>query len=116
YTLQGAYGAYDPNLSLAGQHNHRESGAIFANNQIILGSKTDADAFNSSINGKLPWGTTYTVSGNVADTHGTQAGIPFENTAGAVSITGTQPLLKNFWFDANMRTIKIAKNRLKYSD
>ena len=116
YTLQGAYGAYDPNLSLAGQHNHRESGAIFANNQIILGSKTDADAFNSSINGKLPWGTTYTVSGNVADTHGTQAGFPFENTAGSVSITGTQPLLKNFWFDANMLTIKIAKNRLKYSD
>jgi len=116
YTLQGAYGAYDPNLSLSGQHDHRENGATFANNQIIPASKTDDNAFNSSINGKLPWGTTYTLSGRVADTYGSQGGFPFENTAGGVSITGTQPLLKNFLIDESVLAIRVAKNRLRYSD
>jgi outer membrane protein TolC len=116
YALRGAYGAYDPNLSLSGQHDHRESGTVFANNQIIVGSKTDDNAFNSSVNGKLPWGTTYTLSGRVADTYGSQAGFPFENTAGSASITGTQPLLKNFLFDESVLTIRIAKNRLKYTE
>ena len=116
YTLQGAYGAYDPTLSLSGQHDHRESGAVFQNNQVIPGQKVDANAFNSSIIGKLPWGTAYTISGRVADTYGTQAGFPFENSSGPVSITGTQPLLKNFLIDENILTIRVAKNRLKYSE
>jgi outer membrane protein TolC len=116
YTLQGAYGAYDPTLSLSGQHNHRESGPVFQNNQIIPGSKTDADQFNSQIKGLLPWGTTYSIQGNVADASGTQAGFPFENTAGSVSFTGTQPLLKNFWINDSVLAIHVAKNRLKHSD
>jgi outer membrane protein len=116
YALRGAYGAYDPNLSLSGQHDHRESGTVFQNNQIILGQKVDDNAFNSSIDGKLPWGTKYTISGSVRDSYGTQGGFPFENSSGFASITGTQPLLKNFLFDDSMLTIRIAKNRLKYSE
>jgi len=41
---------------------------------------------------------------------------PFENSSGSVGITVTQPLLKNFWIDQTRLTIRVAKNRLKYSE
>src|SRR5260221_3660051 len=39
-----------------------------------------------------------------------------ESTAGAVGVSLTQPLLKNFWIDNTRLTIRVAKNRLKYSE
>jgi outer membrane protein TolC len=41
---------------------------------------------------------------------------PFESSQGSVGITLTQPLLKNFWIDSSRLTIRISKNRLKYSE
>src|ERR1051325_4008268 len=116
YALQGAYGAYDPSFSLSGQHDHRESGSTFGG-QVFNSSKTDDNSFNAGIiNGYLPWGTTYTLSGNTADTYGSQGGFPFEITSSSTSIRGTQPLLKNFLMNESILTIRVAKNRLKYSD
>ena len=40
----------------------------------------------------------------------------FESSQGAVGISLTQPLLRNFWIDSARLTIRIAKNRLKYSE
>ncbi len=40
----------------------------------------------------------------------------FESSQGSVGISLTQPLLKNFWIDSSRLTIRIAKNRLKYSE
>ncbi len=40
----------------------------------------------------------------------------FENGSGQVGITLAQPLLKNFWIDATRLNIRVAKNRLKYSE
>ena len=41
----------------------------------------------------------------------------FENSGGSVgSCNVTQPLLKNFWIDSTRLTIRVAKNRLKYSE
>jgi outer membrane protein TolC len=40
----------------------------------------------------------------------------FENSAGSVGLTVTQPLLKNFWINNAQLTIRVAKNRLKYSE
>jgi outer membrane protein TolC len=41
---------------------------------------------------------------------------PFESSQGAVGISLTQPLLRNFWIDSARLTIRVAKNRLKYSE
>jgi outer membrane protein TolC len=40
----------------------------------------------------------------------------FENSGGQVGIQVSQPLLKNFWIDSNRLNIRVAKNRLKYSE
>ncbi len=40
----------------------------------------------------------------------------FENSSGSVALTVSQPLLKNFWIDQTRLNIRVAKNRLKYSD
>ncbi len=39
----------------------------------------------------------------------------FENSIASASANFTQPLLKNFWIDSTRLSIRVAKNRLKYS-
>ena len=41
---------------------------------------------------------------------------PFDTASGSASISLTQPLLKNFWIDQTRFNIKVAKNRVKYTD
>ncbi len=113
YNLKGAYGAYDPSFSSSGQHNHNESGAqILQGGFIIPAYRSDANAFSSTLSGITPIGTSYSIQGNSSDSYGTFQ----ENSGAAASFTLTQPLLKNFWIDSNRLTIRIAKNRLKYSE
>jgi outer membrane protein TolC len=46
-----------------------------------------------------------------------KAGISsFESSGGQVGIQVSQPLLKNLWIDQNRLNIRVAKNRLKYSE
>ena len=126
YALQGAYGAYDPNFSFGGKHNHNESGSsLLAGGFSIPGSKSDTDSFNTGLGGALPWGMTYNLQGNVSDTTGTSFSMntngllvanSFGSSVGSASATVTQPLLKNLWIDNNRLTIRVAKNRLKYSE
>ncbi len=41
---------------------------------------------------------------------------PFESSGGQVGINVSQPLLRNLWIDQNRLNIRVAKNRLKYSE
>jgi outer membrane protein TolC len=41
---------------------------------------------------------------------------PFENSSGSVGVQVDQPLLRNFWIDQNRLNIRVAKNRLRYSE
>ena len=66
----------------------------------------------------LPWGLQYDFSGNVSEQYGS-AGLPllpFDNSSGNIGVTLTQPLLKNFWIDSTRLNIRVAKNRLQYSE
>jgi outer membrane protein TolC len=118
YQLNAAYGYYDPTLGISGQHDHDESGTQFtAGEGVVLASKTDDNAFQSSLGGTLPWGTTYLLQGNARDTYGTgPLGTGFENSSGSASMVLAQPLLKNFWIDAPRLNILVAKNRVKSSE
>ena len=44
------------------------------------------------------------------------ADAPFDASSGSASISLTQPLLKNFWIDQTRFNIKVAKNRVKYTE
>jgi HAE1 family hydrophobic/amphiphilic exporter-1 len=109
YDLDAAYGGYDPTLDISGQHNHDESGAEGAPE-----NTSDGNSFNSSLDGATPWGMTYGLSGNVSKSNTTTNF--FDRSAGALQLSVTQPLLKNFWIDNNRLTIRVAKNRLKFSE
>jgi hypothetical protein len=115
------------------------------------------NSFSSTLNGLLPWGTTYSLGTftPIKDTYGnTPTQVPdfsqptsfrttpvyslvngapigftvttnfaqvagrttFENSIGAVGVRVNQPLLKNFWMDQNRLNIRVAKNRLVYSE
>jgi outer membrane protein TolC len=58
----------------------------------------------------------YDFSGSVANTYGPNYSGTNETSGGTIGVQLTQPLLKNFWIDNTRLTIKVAKNRLKYSD
>jgi outer membrane protein TolC len=122
YTLGAYYGDYDPSLTISGQHDYNKTGTqLFGGGGglVIANSISDDNSFSSSLGGLLPWGTTYSLSTSkpFTDTYGTKGGTnSFENSAGSVQITATQPLLKNFWIDTTRLNIRVAKNRVKYSE
>jgi outer membrane protein TolC len=107
--LHAAYAGYDPVFSLSGTHTHNESGGIFLTNGVPV---SENNSFNSGINGALPFGTTFGVNGNVADSYGTGD----ESAGGQVAVNATQPLLKNFWIDGTRLSISAAKNQVKLSE
>ncbi|MGH7952009.1 MAG: TolC family protein, partial [Limisphaerales bacterium] len=74
----------------------------------------DANNFNSGISGSLPWGLQYNFSGNISEQYGLST-LPFDNSQGSIGVSLTQPLLKNFWINQTQLTIRVDKNRLKYS-
>jgi outer membrane protein TolC len=126
YALRGDYGAYDPSLFLSGQQNHNEAGSeLLGGGFSIPGSKSDDTSVSGSLGGALPWGMTYSLQGNASDTtgksysvdsNGNLMTIPFGNSSGSASVNVNQPLLKNLWIDSARLNIRVAKNRLKYSE
>jgi outer membrane protein TolC len=117
FTLRGAYGAYDPSLSASGQHDHSESGAtLLGGGFTIPGAVSDDNSFSSSLGWLTPIGSTFSLRGNAVDTYGASGGSGFENSAGSASFSLSQPLLKNFWIDNSRLAIRVARNRLKYSE
>ncbi|HEY5297241.1 MAG TPA: TolC family protein [Verrucomicrobiae bacterium] len=116
FNLRAAYGGYDPTLSASGQHefNVQPGGGFnqFSTNPIPA-RVTESDNFNSGIAGSLPWGLQYNFSGNIADT---TSSADSESTAGSIGVSLTQPLLKNFWIDTTRLTIRVDKNRLRFSE
>lgn len=137
FTLAADYGAYDPTISISGEHDHTVQGATVIGGFPIPGVKSDNDIFSANIlNGLTPWGTKYNVQSRLNDQTGdsfvpvtvltTNGGIvtsktenvpvPFQNSAASVKASITQPLLQNFWIDSARLTIRQDKNRLKWSE
>jgi outer membrane protein TolC len=117
YDLQADYGGYDPTFSFGGEHDYNDQGAEFQNGLNVPGLVDNANSFNSDFKGTLPLGTTYDLGGNIQSTKGENAAVPFQNSSGKIgALTLTQPLLKNFWIDSTRLNIRIAKNRLQFSE
>ena len=117
--LQYAYAGYNPSFTVGGTHDFNMSGGGFnpSLGTLTAATTSDQNAFNSSLGGVTPWGLNYTMQGNVAETYGSAgAGAPFDSSRGSTSISLSQPLLKNFWIDSTRFNIKVARNRIKYSE
>lgn len=117
YNLRGAYGGYDPALSISGQHNYSVSPGGYNpySTNPIPSRVSDANSFNSGVSGTLPWGLQYDISGNISEQYGVSS-LPFDNSQGNIGVTLKQPLLKNFWIDSTRLAIRVNKNRLKFSE
>ena len=117
YSLNAAYSGYDPSFTASGQHDYNVSGGgLNQNHQPIPSSVSDANSFRTGLGGLLPLGLQYTLSGSASDTYGASGTNFFENSGSSVSASLTQPLLKNFWIDSTRLNIRVAKNRLKFSE
>lgn len=158
YNLGAAYGAYDPNLFLSGQHSYSLSpGGVDAEGRSFGGNESEGDSFRGGLSGFLPWGMNYNLAASGSDNVVTSPDVQLIPDAGkpptpiyatnaldpsnvfiigyetnylrqpirtSVETTSTeagfltlsQPLLRNFWIDPTRASIKVAKNRLKYSE
>ncbi|HEY3853297.1 MAG TPA: TolC family protein [Verrucomicrobiae bacterium] len=117
YNLNIGYAAYEPVFSSTATHSYDQSpGGIDQQNQPYPGAVTKIDAVTAGFTGLLPFGTSYSFTGDLADTTGENSGGPLANTGGAASIQATQPLLKNLWIDAPRMTIQVNKKLLRYSE
>lgn len=118
--LEASYAGYNPNFTIGAARNYGETAGGFNPQMATLqaGTISTGDTFNGGLGGLTPWGLSYNLAGNVSEFWG-QAGpeqTPFDQSRGQAGFTLTQPLLKNFWIDQTRLNIRIAKNRVKYSD
>ena len=112
YNLNAAYSGYDPTFNISGQHDYNSSGV-----DGYPPSTSKENSFKSDIGGSLPWGLQYDFIGNIANQYGgTLYSGTNQSSGGSIQAKLTQPLLKNFWIDNTRLNIRVAKNRLKYSE
>jgi outer membrane protein TolC len=133
YNLRGAYSGYDPTFNISGEHDHNvnafgTNGATLTtitSTNFVLFPRTasDQDIFKSDLGGSLPWGLDYDFIASIEQDSGTtffgtnSINSNFgKSTDGSVEVDLTQHLLRNFWIDKTRLTIRVAKNRLKFSE
>jgi outer membrane protein len=118
--LQGSYAGWDPSFNLGATHSFNSQPGQFdpSLNTLTFGNATYNDNFNASLGGLTPWGLNYNLLGNVNQSAGIlgTSEREFESSGGNAAIQLRQPLLKNFWIDATRLNIRVAKNRVKYSE
>jgi outer membrane protein TolC len=119
YNLDAAYSGYDPTFSISGTHTYQVSPSSYSSytTNATPASISDENSFSSGIKGGLlPWGLQYDFSAGLSETYGNN-GRPFDNSSGNIGVvTLSQPLLKNFWIDSTRLNIRVAKNRLQFSE
>ena len=117
YNLRSAYAGYDPTFNISGQHNYNvNGGGLNQNYTLIPPSSEDVNSFKSDLGGSLPWGLQYDFQGNIDEDYGGTPNNGFDHSGGSIGVNLTQPLLKNFWVDGTRLAVRVAKNRLKYSE
>jgi outer membrane protein TolC len=117
YNLSVSYASYDPQFTIAGEHDYSLSpGGFDANKNPYPSSTSDADLFRAGLTGMLPGGFSYTLSGNTRDEWGARALAPFSVTSGNLSLQMRQPLLKNLWIDSTRMNIWVSRKNLKSSE
>ena len=117
YQLQLAYAPYDPLFDFSAVHSYSASpGGTDEQNRRFAGTKTDRDAFSTGLQGILPSGLTYNLTGDLSRRTGTDPSGDFATSSGQAGIALRQPLLKNLWIDRTRLDIRLSKNQVKSSE
>jgi outer membrane protein TolC len=124
--LSLAYAGYDPVFSAGYNHYFNQNpGSYNPNiNLFIPGSSTESDVANLGLGGLLPSGLQYQLTGQSAESEGSQktiiggsvVDVPFQNANSSAGISMRQPLLKNFWIDGTRLNITLSRKNLVISD
>ena len=116
FTLKSLYGAYDPSFSFNAIRdvNVTPGGSTVANTAITSPPSTATiEAYNAGLSGILPTGLNYNFSGPLQwERFGSQFGT-YRVYNSSPGVTLSQPLLKNFWFNAPRYQISVAKKNLR---
>jgi outer membrane protein TolC len=131
YNLSGAYGAYNPVVSLGGQHAFVSEPANFDPEKFNLfyPAQIDTDSGGSALEGLVPIGLSYKFSGEVKHVSATTdfhsnpdylesypSGIrETNNFMSDAGVTLRQHLLKDFWIDSARKTVLIRRKELSMS-
>lgn len=116
FSLAGARGAYDPSFAFSASQRFNASPGSSDPNSVLFGrgSDTFTERFAPTIDGKLPFGTTYSLGGSLRRQSGTSFTSHQYNSD--LSLNLRQPLLKNFMIDGDRQTIAVNKRSLKISE
>lgn len=116
FTLKSSYGAYDPSLAFSASQRFSASPGISDPNSARFGAGADTyvERFAPTIDGQLPIGTAYSLGGVLVRQSGTF--FPSHQYNSDLTLSVTQPLLKNFLIDNNRRTIAINKRTLRIDE
>src|SRR4051794_15138303 len=123
FNLAGSLSYYDPTFTLSGQQAFRSSPGGFNSSIGVLtpASDTWTENFRAGLVGRAPTGLKYDMGADLTRTSGT---FPLRNTNSLTGFTSvdrpfeyrpdvginlTQPLLKDFWTDADRTAIKLNK-------
>ncbi|MBI1842554.1 MAG: TolC family protein [Verrucomicrobia bacterium] len=122
--LAGSYGVYDPLFRFNARKDHLDSPDIFNPRKVSGDIQYDIDTvtYGAGIGGKLPTGGFYDLSGmltrwkDFSDFGGLVPPIRTNEYGFTTMLTLSQPLLKNFWIDADRLVIQVNKKNLKISE
>lgn len=118
YQLAAEYGLYDPVFNV--RYTKRESSSEGRFNEITgtqsNPNSTESDTVSPSLSGVLPTGLTYDLGADFARNRGINDGESFGNYVANVNVQLEQPLLRDFWTDANRTQIQIRKKDLNISE
>jgi len=119
YRLSGDYAYYEPTFQANARHNYSEREGQF---DPLIGqlppSKTESDIFGGGVGGVLPYtGLRYSIDSSFQHVMGESAfRSDIDDYSSDAGITLRQPLLRDFWIDAQRLSIKLAKKDLKISE
>lgn len=110
-------GYYDPEFYSGPRHSHRTiGGGLDEQGRPVPATKSDTDFFDAGFRGATPWGMTYDLAGDVSATDIQRPSGRDSDADGSMSISVTQPLLRNFLIDGARYQILFDKNIYKVSE
>jgi outer membrane protein TolC len=116
FDLNSSLAAYDPRFTARANVSKRNSPAgVDPQNRPYPASSDSTKDFSLGLQGLLPTGLSYTLTGTTSDSDLVNYGVPFSNARTFAGISLSQPILRNFWIDGPRLNIALSRNQLHIS-
>jgi outer membrane protein len=119
FQLESSKGIYDPEFVTAYRRSFRSTSQ--SEFDPVIGVRTlpfseDRDQIDPGLGGVLPTGMRYDLFGSLRHSRGINTLGAFDEYSAAAGVQLSQPLLRNFWTDADRTLIEVRKRELKISE